>query len=76
MRLPINLGTPLPEPLRDILTMAAGVAENLEWSYQIAREIIGFGHRRAESRYNERMVENQYKQGILVRVVQHTHLYG
>ena len=59
MRLPIDLGTPLPEPPRDIRTITAEVAENLEWSYQIAREIIGFGHRRAESRYNERMVEKQ-----------------
>ena len=70
------LGTPLPEPPHDIRTMAAEVTENLEWSYQIAREIIGFGHRRAESRYNERMVEKQYKPGNLVRVVQHTHLHG
>ena len=49
-RLPIDLGTPLPEPPQNIRTMAAKVAENLEWSYQIAREIIAFGHRRAESR--------------------------
>ena len=54
--------------------MAAKVAENLEWSYQIAPEIINFGHRRAESRYNERMVEKQFKPENLVRVVQHTHL--
>ena len=76
MRLPIYLATPLPEPPRDIRTMAAEVAENLEWSYQIAREIIGFGNRRAESRYNEKIVEKQYKPGSLVRVVQHTHPYG
>ena len=76
MRLPINLGTPLPEPPQKICTMAKEVAENIEWSYQIACEIIGFGHRSAESRYNERMVEKQYKPGNLIRVVQHTHLYG
>ena len=76
MRLPIDLWTPLPEPPRDIRTMAAQIAENLELSYQIAREIIGFGHRRAESRYSERLVEKQYKPGSLVRVVQHTHSYG
>ena len=76
MRLPIDLGTPLPEPPRDIRTMAAEVAENLVWSYQIAREIIGFGHRRAESRYKDKIVEKQYKPGSLVRVVQHTHPYG
>ena len=56
--------------------MAAKVAENLEWSYQIAREIIGFGHCRSKSRYNERIVEKQYKPGSLVRVVQDTHPYG
>ena len=61
MRLPIDFVTPLPEPPRDIRTMAAAVAENLEWSFQIAREIICFGHRRAESRYNERIVEKEYK---------------
>ena len=76
MRLLIDLGTPLPEPPRDILTMAAKFAENFEWSYQIAREIIGLGHRYAESRYNEKMVEKQCKPGSLVRVLQHTHPYG
>ena len=50
MRLPNDLVTPLPEPPQNICTMAAEVAENLEWSYQVAREIIGFGHRGAESR--------------------------
>ena len=76
MRLRIDLGTPLPEPPRDICTMASEVVENLAWSYQIAREIIGFKHRRAEPRYKERMVEKQYKPGSLVRVVQHKHPYG
>ena len=52
MRLPNDRETLLSEPPRDIRTMAAEVAENLEWSYQIAHGIIGFGHRRAESRYN------------------------
>ena len=33
---------------------------------------MGFGHRRAESRYNVRMVEKNYKLGSLVRVPQHT----
>ena len=76
MRLPIDFGAPLTEPQGDICTMAAEVAENLEWSYQIAREIICFRHRSAESRYNENMVEKQYKPGSLVRVAQHTHPYG
>ena len=66
MRLPID-----PET-RDICTMAAEVAENFEWSYQIAREIINFGHCRAESRYNEKIIEKQYKPGNLVRIVQNT----
>ena len=57
MRLPIDFRTSFPEPPRDIWTMAAKVAENLEWSYQISHEIMGFKHCRAESRYNERMVE-------------------
>ena len=74
MRLPIDLETPLFEPPRGNRTMAAEVAENLEWSYQIAREIINLKHFRATSRYNERMVEKQYKPGNLVRVLQHTHL--
>ena len=76
MRFPIDHGSPLSEPPRDTRTMAAEVAINLEWSYQIAREIIGFGHRCAESRYNERLVEKEYKFGSLVRVIQHTHPYG
>ena len=76
MRLPIDLGTLLFKLPRDIRTMAAKVADNLEWSYYIAREIISFGHRRAESRFNQKIVENQYKPGSLVRVIQHAHLYG
>ena len=37
MRLPIDLGSPLPEPPRDVLTFAAELAEDLEWSYKVAR---------------------------------------
>ena len=40
MRLPVDLGMPLPEPPRDMRTFASELAENLEWSYKIAREII------------------------------------
>ena len=69
MRLPVDLGSPLPEPPRDVRTFAAEVAEDLEWSYKVAREIIGHGHKRAESRYNERVVEHAYQPGCLVRVV-------
>ena len=41
MSLPNEFGTPLPEPTQDIRSMAAEVAENLKWSCQIARDIIG-----------------------------------
>ena len=73
MRLPIDFGTLLPEPPRDICKIAAKVAYNIELSYQIAGKIVGFGHRHAESRYNEEILEKQYKPGRLVHVVQHTH---
>ena len=76
MRLPIDLGSPLPDPPREIRTFAAELAEDLEWSYRVAREVIGLGHRRAESRYNERAVAKQYKPGVLVRVLVHTHPHG
>ena len=72
MHLPIDFGT-LPEPPRDICTMAAKVAENLEWSYQIAREIICFKHRRDESSNNVSLVKKQYKPTNLVCLLQHTH---
>ena len=52
MRLPIDLGSPLPEPLRDVRTFAAELAEDLEWSYKVAREIIGHEQKRVKSRYN------------------------
>jgi hypothetical protein len=76
MRLPIDLGTPTPDPPREIRTFAADLAEDLEWSYRVAREVIGLGHRRAESRYNERIVARQYKPGVLVRALVHTHPHG
>ena len=47
MRLPIDLGSPLTEPSRDVRTFAAELAEDLKWSYKFAREIIGHGHKRA-----------------------------
>ena len=76
MRLPIDLGSPMPDPPREIRTFAAELAEDLEWSYRVAREVIGLGHRRAETRYNERVVAKQYKPGVLVRVLVHTHPHG
>ena len=60
MRLPVDLGTPLPEPPRDVRTLAAELAEDLEYSYRVPREVIGHGHRRAENRYNEHVVERVY----------------
>ena len=68
MRLPIDLGTPLPNPPRSVRTLAAEIAEDLEWSYRIAPEIIGFGFGRAEARYNKQIVIKQYKPDTLVRV--------
>ena len=73
MRLPVDVGTPLPEPPRDVQTFAADLAEDLEWSYKVAREVIGHGHRRAESLYNERVVERAYPRGTRVRVLLHAH---
>ena len=70
MRLPIDLGSPLPEPPRDVRTFAAEIAEDLEWSYKVAREIIGHEHKRAENRYNQRVVEHVNQPGCLVRVLQ------
>ena len=71
MRLPVDLGSPLPEPTRKARTFAAEFAKDLEWSYIVAQKIIGHGHKRAESRYNKRVVERVYQPGCLVRVLQH-----
>ena len=71
MRLPVDLGTPLPEPPCDVRTFAVELAENLEWSYKVACEIIGHRHKRAENRLNERVVERAYKSGSLVCVILH-----
>ena len=67
-RLPIDLGTLLPVLQRCVRTLAAEIAEDLEWSHRIARKIIGLVHRRAKARYNEQFAENQYMPGALVRV--------
>ena len=71
MQLPVDLGLPLPKPPGDLSTVASELAEDLEWYYRIAREVIGHGHKRAEYRYNERVVERAYQTGCLVRVLQH-----
>ena len=71
MRLPIVVGTPLPEPPRDICTFANNLVEDLDWSYGIAREVSGLQHRRSEGRYDERVVEKLYAPGAYVRVLMH-----
>ena len=50
MRLPVDIGTPLPEPPRDVRTFSADLATNLKWSYKVARDVIGHEHRRTDSR--------------------------
>lgn len=60
MRLAIDFSTPLPEPPRDIRTYANLMLEDLEWSYQVAREVTGLEHQRSEKRYNEKVVEKTY----------------
>ena len=52
MPLPIDLGTPLPEPPHDTRTLAAIISDDLGWAYRIAREAIGHNHRLAEVRFN------------------------
>ena len=76
MSFPINFGSPLLDPPCDIRTLAVELTENLEWSYNFARETIGYGHRKAETRYYELIVEKLYSLGSLVRVIQHTHPTG
>ena len=76
MSLPIDIGSPLPEPPRSVRSLANTLAEDLEYSYRMAREVTVFKHKRAESRYNERVVEKIYAPGVLVRVIQHTHPGG
>ena len=71
MRLPVDLVTPLPEPPREVRTYSAEFAKNFEWSYKVAREVIGHGHKPAVERYNERVVERAYQPGTLVRVILH-----
>ena len=65
MRLPVDIGTPLPEPPHDIRKYANILSEDLEWAYKVAREVIGTQHKRAETRYNDH-----------VRVLQHGRNYG
>ena len=73
MRLPVDVSPPLPKPPRDVQTFAADLAEDLEWSYRVAQEVINHEHRRAESRYNKRVVKLAYPFGKLVRVLLHVH---
>ena len=72
MRLPVGFGTPMPDPPRDVRTLAAELTEDLEWSYRVAREVIGLGHRRLENRSNKHLVERTYPVGSLLRVLLHS----
>ena len=76
MHLPVDIGIPLPEPPRDIRTYANILSEDLEWAYKVAREVIGTQHKRAETRYNDHVVEKLFKPGDFVRVLQHGRNYG
>ena len=76
MRLPVDIGTPLPEPPRDIRTFANNLVEDLEWSYGVAREVSGLQHCRSENPYNERVVDKLYAPGAYVRVLQHGRHFG
>ena len=76
MRLPIDIGTPLPEPPRDIRTFANSLVEDLEWSYRAARETTGLQQCRSEARYKERLVKHLYTPGALVRVLHHGRHFG
>ena len=42
MRLPVELGSPLPEPPRDIRSYGNLLAENFEWAYRVDREVSDF----------------------------------
>lgn len=70
MPLSIDVGTPIPEPPREIRTHANSLLEYFECSYQVAREVRGLEHRGSEGRYNERFVTKCYTPGKLVRIVQ------
>ena len=72
MGLLVYLGTPMPDPPRNVRTFATELTEDLEWSYRVAREVIGLGHRHSENRYNKHVVELTYPVGSLVRVLLHS----
>ena len=76
MRLPIDIGTPLPEPHRDIHTFANNLIEDLVWSYGVARKVSGLQHRRSKGRYNECVVEKLYAPGAYIRLFQHGRHFG
>ena len=76
MRFLIDFGSPMPDPPRKIRTLAAELAKDLEWSYRVSLEVIGLGHRRAETRNNKRVVAKNFKPAVLVRIFVHTHLHG
>ena len=52
------------------------VSEDLESAYKVSREVIGTQHKRAETRYNDHVVERLLKHNVFVRVLQHVRNYG
>ena len=76
MRLPIDVGTPLPEQPRTIRTFANDLVEDLDWSYGVAREVTRLLHQRSKCRNNERVVEKLYPPGVYVSVLQHGRQFG
>ena len=76
MRLPVDIGTPLPEPPRNICTNANILSEDLEWAYKVAREMIKTQHKSEKTRYNNHVVEKLFKPGVYVRVFPHARNYG
>ena len=71
MRLPVDFGTPLHEPPRNVHSFANDLVDQLDWAYSLAPEVIGLGHKRAKVRYNERVVQTQFVPGALVLVIRY-----
>ena len=56
--------------------MAIYLPKILEWAYRVARELSDFQHARAETRYSQRLVEQLFQVGDLVRVLRHKPVAG
>ena len=73
IRLPVDFGTLLLEPARDVWFIATDFAIDLEWRNKVEQKVIGPGHRRDENRYNKSLVKRAYPSGTLVRVLLYAH---